>query len=288
MATRKPWPGSPSTFSRRHPDVLEVEPAEVVGLQAHRVVALAHLEPVHALLEDQGDVLVLAVDLGAREGRDHVGSRAVADVALLTVQNPGAVGLLDRPGAQVVGVRPRLGLGQREGRQLAAGGEVGEEALLLLVGAEQGDALEADRLVDAEDDRQRRVDLADGLEDPGVAGLGEALPAVLLLDVEAERPDLAQVAEHLVGDPALLLGLPRVVVLGAVVADPRVQITDPVLLLAVGGRPGEDQLLVDLAEEERLGERGDALLSLRLPRDRFADRHVVRLPRRCADRSPSR
>ena len=60
--------------------------------------------------------------------------RAVADVALLAVQDPGAVGLLDRSGAQVVGVRAGLRLGQREGGELAAGGEVGEEALLLLVG----------------------------------------------------------------------------------------------------------------------------------------------------------
>ena len=43
--------------------------------------------------------------------------------------------------------------------------------------------------------------------------------------------------------------------------------------------PREDELLVDLAEKERLCERGDALLRLRPPRDRFADRHVVRLPR---------
>jgi hypothetical protein len=84
----------------------------------------------------------------------------------------------------VVGVRPGLGLGQRERRQLAAGGEVREETLLLLIGAEQGDAFEADRLVDAEDDREGGVDLADGLEDPRIAGLGEALPAVLLIDIE--------------------------------------------------------------------------------------------------------
>ena len=174
------------------------------------------------------------VDLGAREGGDHVRARAVADVALLPVQDPGAVRLLDRPRLDVVGVRAGLRLGQREGGELAAGGEVGQEALLLLVGAEQRDALEADRLVDAEDDRESGVDLADRLEDPGVAGLREALAAVGLVDVEAERADLAEVAEHLVGDPALLLGLSRVVVLGAVVAIRGVQVPDPVLLLGSG------------------------------------------------------
>jgi hypothetical protein len=127
--------------------------------------------------------------------------------------------------------------------------------------------------VDAEDDREGGVDLPDGLEHPGVAGLGEALAPVLLVDVEAEGADLTQVAEDLIGNPALLLGLPRVVVLGAVFADPVVQVADPILLLAVRGRPGEDQLLVDLAEEERLRERRDAFLRLLLPRNRLADAH---------------
>ena len=50
------------------------------------------------------------------------------------------------------------------------------------------DALEADRLVDAEHDRERRVDLGEGLEDARVAGLREALAAVALGDVEAAEP----------------------------------------------------------------------------------------------------
>ncbi len=94
----------------------------------------------------------------------------------------------------------------------------------------------------------------DGLEDPRIAGLGEALPAVLLVDIEPQRTDLAQIAENLVRDPALLLRLPRVVVLGAVVANTGIQVPDPILLLTVGLGPGEDELLVDLAEKERLGE----------------------------------
>src|SRR4051794_5704694 len=165
---------------------------------------------------------VLAAALGSREGGDHVGARAVADVALLAVQDPGAIRLLDRPGSHVVGVGARLGLGQREGRQLPPGGEVGEKALLLLVGAEERDPLETDRLVDAEHDREGGVDLADGLEDPGVARLGETLPPVFLRDVEPEGPDLTEVTEHLVRNPALLLYLPWVVVLGAVIPDPGV------------------------------------------------------------------
>ena len=113
--------------------------------------------------------------------------RAVADVALLAVQHPRAVGLEHRARLDVVGVGAGLGLGQREAGELAAGGEVGQEALLLLVGAEQVDALEADRLVDAHHDRERRVDLGERLEDARVAGLREALAAVLLGHVEAAQ-----------------------------------------------------------------------------------------------------
>jgi hypothetical protein len=72
---------------------------------------LADLEALHSLLEDQRDVAIPAADLGAREGREDVALRAVADVALLAVEQPRAVGLLDRARLDVVGVRPGLGLG---------------------------------------------------------------------------------------------------------------------------------------------------------------------------------
>ena len=76
--------------------------------------------------------LVLAVDLAAREGGEHVALGAVADVALLAVEDPGAVGLLDGARLDLVGVGARGGLGQREAGELAPGREVGQEALLLL------------------------------------------------------------------------------------------------------------------------------------------------------------
>ena len=188
-------------------DVVEVQAAQVVAAQAHRVEALADLEPPHALLQDQRDVAVLAVDLAAGEGGEHVALRAVADVALLAVENVGAVGLADRARLELVGVGAGLRLSQREAGELAPAREVGQEALLLLVAAEHVDALEADRLVDAEHDRERRVDLGEGLEDPRVAGLGEALPAVGLVDVQAAEPRLAELADRPVADPARLLDL---------------------------------------------------------------------------------
>ena len=202
--------------------------------------------------------------------------RAVADVALLAVQDPGAVGLPDRARLQVVGVRAGHRLGQREPGELAPGGEVGQEALLLLVGAEQDDALVADRLVDAEDDRERPVDLGEGLEDARVAGLGEALAAVLLVDVEAAAARLAELADHVVADPAVLLDLARgrssrrSPGLGRRARGPRICSS------ASGRRPRKDHLLVDLAEEQRLGERRGGLAALRLLDDaRFHDELLV-------------
>src|SRR5262245_20029643 len=135
---------------------------------------------------------------------------------------------------QVVGVGPRLRLGEREGGEPAPGREVGEDARLLLVGPEEGDALEAHRLMDAEDDREGGVDLADRLDDPRVPGLREALASVLLGHEEAECTDLTEVPQDLIGDPALLLGPPGVVVLIAVLADPGVALPAPGLLLDAG------------------------------------------------------
>ena len=47
--------------------VLEIEAAQVVATQSHRVEAFAHLEALHPLLQDQGDVPVLAIDLAPGE-----------------------------------------------------------------------------------------------------------------------------------------------------------------------------------------------------------------------------
>jgi hypothetical protein len=141
--------------------------------------------------------------------------------------------------------------------ELAAAGEIGQEARLLLVGAEQRDRLHADRLVNAHDHRQRRVDLREHLGHAAVAGLRQALPAVLLVHVQAAEPGLAEGGDHLVADPAVLLGLARVDQLGRDVAQPCDQGADLVLLFGVRLRIGEDEVLVDLAEEERLREAAD-------------------------------
>ena len=132
---------------------------------------------------------------------------AVADVALLAVEHPGAVGLEDRARLRVVGVGAGLRLGQREAGELAPGGEVGEEALLLLVGAEQVDALVADRLVDAEDDREgaRRSGRRSRRHARSRSGRGPGRRTSRRRRGRRGRPRRA--ADVVVADPALLLDL---------------------------------------------------------------------------------
>jgi hypothetical protein len=79
---------------------------------------------------------------------------------------------------------PAFGSVSAKAASFAAGCEVGKEARLLLVGAEQDDPLHPDRLMHAHHDRERGIDLRKRLEHPAVARLREALPAVLLGDVE--------------------------------------------------------------------------------------------------------
>ena len=246
----------------RDPDVLVIEMAKIVAAQAHRVVALADLKPLHVGSEDQRDVTVLAVHLRAGEGHKDVGAAAVSDVALLAVEAPRAIGLAHGAGLEVVGVRARVVLGERERGELAPRGEVRQEAGLLLLGPEEHDALHPDRLVDAHDHRERAVDLGELLGDAAVAGLAEPGAAVLLRHVQPQQPALAELADLVVADPAALLHGALVVVL-AELAHRGHALADALALLIARGRIGEDQLLVDLAEEQRLGERRDALLPRR-------------------------
>jgi hypothetical protein len=111
--------------------------------------------------------------------------------------------------------------------------------------------------VHAHHHRQSGVDLGEGLEHAAVARLAEALAAVSLRDVKTAEAALPKLTHEVVADPAPLLYLPRVDALGEV-AQGRVQCPYPVLLLGLGPREGEDHLLVDLAQEQGLGEGGDA------------------------------
>ena len=119
MAILKPSPGSPSTFSAGTRTSVEVQLAQVVAAQAHRVEALADLEALHVLLDDERGVAALAVGSVAAKVTNTEPLLAVADVVLLAVQPPRAVGLALGAGLHAVHVGAGLGLGEREAGELA-------------------------------------------------------------------------------------------------------------------------------------------------------------------------
>ena len=245
--------GDPEALARlaqdvllRYSDVVEPERPKIVPSQAHRVVPSAHLEPLHAPLEDQGHVSLVAV----RE-RDQDVLRAVADEPLLAVQPVGAVGLTFRPAPHVVCVRSGFGLGEGEPGQLPARRQVRQEPFPLPLRPEQMDRLHPDGLVHAHHDGKRPVELGELLHHPAVARLGEALPAVLGRDVQAQQSLFAERPDDLVPDPTLLLHPPGVIA-GQGVVDPPKEARHLLLLLAVHSGEREGHLLGDVAAEQGL------------------------------------
>ena len=99
-------------------------------------------------------------------------------------------------GAGGAGVGAGVGLGQAEAGERAPGDEVGEEALLLGVGAVREDRVDAEADAGRERDADRLVDPAELLDGDAQAGERAALgvlegAAVLLGDDEAEQPEVA-------------------------------------------------------------------------------------------------
>ena len=114
-------------------------------------------------------------------------------------------------------------------------GDLRQPLLLLLLGAEQHQRLgDADRLVGGEQRRQRRVPRAGQRERAVVVDLRQAEAAVLLGHLHAERAELLEAVEHLVGDLRLALDLERVDLL---VEEARSVVEERLALLDRGRRP---------------------------------------------------
>ncbi len=235
----------------------------MVPAQAHGVEPLPDLEPLHLPLDDQRDVAVPSVDLAAGEGGEDRALPPVADEALLAVQKPGAVRLPHGPALDVVGVRAGVPLCEREAGELAAGGEVGEEALLLLVGAEHVDALEADRLgaLRARSTARRRSGRRS--RTPARSRSGKALAPVLLRHVEAHQAPLAEARgrrRRRSSRPPRSCGVPA-----GSPASWAEAISARTRSCSAGSDwgHGNTRLRMDLAQEQRLCERGAGLLRTR-------------------------
>jgi hypothetical protein len=205
----------------RHAALGERQRPRVRRVPAHLPVRLALLVAGRAVLDD--DVRDLRVTVaGAGDGRDRdvpgdVGA-GVGDELLGAVDDP-LRALEARAGLRVAGVAARLRLGEPEGAEAPAGAQIGQVALLLLLGAEQVDRLRAERRVRAHRDRHGRVDPRELLDGDRVGQRVAARAAVLLGERDAHEPELAELRDDLVREALLaieLLGHRRDLVAGEV------------------------------------------------------------------------
>ena len=203
-----------------------------------------------------GDLPLLLRRVGGGLGEDgeEVGDAAVGDPDLLAVQHiVRSVGRLDCAGADAECVAAGARLGEAEGRDHLAAGELGEPPALLRVGAEEQEALESDRRVRAQRDRDRAVPGGHLLHHARVAGVRETDAAVLLRDDEAEEAQITQGLEQLGGHLARAVEA-RGVDARHVLAGGLDDLAHGLSRVRVHLRIREELILEDVAEEERLSE----------------------------------
>ena len=112
--------------------VLKDQLGGVGGAQAEFVLLLAGAKAGRAALDDEGGETA-RTDGFIGDGNDHnyVGVGAIGDEGLGAVEHPSVI-LAGGRAARAAGVRAAVGLGQRPGANVLAGGEVRKVALLLL------------------------------------------------------------------------------------------------------------------------------------------------------------
>ena len=149
----------------------------------------------HEERRDRG--LVGARHRRARHHRQHLRDRRVRDVALLAIQNKmRAVRARCRSRLHVGCVGAGLFFREREGGQLFAAHERWEPFLLLLLGAEQEQRPDADRVMRIGEDRRGRATAAEFFQYFAVGHLGEAAPAKLLWRRHPEDARSRQAIDH--------------------------------------------------------------------------------------------
>jgi hypothetical protein len=203
----EPLATRPEQVAFGHGAVGERELAGVGGLPAELVEGLRDRVARCPVFDDDVRDLVLAGAGGDRHAPRELGAR-VGDEHLRAVDDPGAVAeLCGRAGR--AGVGARVGLGQPERREPTTRREVGQPALPLLVGAEEGDRHRPERRVRGDGDRDGGVDPRQLLDGDRVRDRVAAGAAVALLDRYPHQPELGHLAYQLDGEARLAIELLR-------------------------------------------------------------------------------
>ena len=188
----EPVPGRADEGIRADSDLVEVE--GVLTLREHDVDRQQVLFEAGSVggHDEQGKLFLAVISgwPGAGYDQESVGLVDPGDVVLGAGDQP-VVAVADRGGGQLVGVRSGVRLGDGEHHLGAAVGQPGQVALALLVGAELGDHLGRDGRRDQQQE-QRRALSGDLLADDLQLDQAASTAAVLLTDVHAEEPGLAQ------------------------------------------------------------------------------------------------
>mmetsp|Transcript_32716 Transcript_32716/g.77837 ORF Transcript_32716/g.77837 Transcript_32716/m.77837 type:complete len:278 (+) Transcript_32716:477-1310(+) len=123
-------------------DLVEVDHARGRGPERKLALNLGRREALHATLDDEASHLAVCRRLGPDDA--DVRDRRVRDPVLGAAQQV-VVPLVDGLGDHAAGVRAVVGLGKAEAAHELAGRQAGEEALLLLLGAEKVDGVHDQR-----------------------------------------------------------------------------------------------------------------------------------------------
>src|SRR5690606_3835405 len=215
---------------RRHPHVLEHQLGGGLSAQAQLAVEGAADQAGRVGGHQEGAHAPVAGGVGgAGEEQHDVGPGAVGDERLAAVDDV-SVALAHGAGGEAAGVGAGARLGQREAADVLPGGEARQPGALLLLAAPGGDGLGDQPQGDGDDAAHRGVAAAQFLGHQAVGEVVAAGTAVLLVDGQAQEPQVAQ----LLDDAAVDL-------LGAV---PGGGVRDDLALHEVPGQPADGALLL--------------------------------------------
>ena len=145
--------------------------------------------------------------VGLREHRVEVRDPCVRDEALRAVEDV-LVAVAPRLRAHRCGIRAGAGLGQRVGGDPLSARDLGQETVLLLLGARKPQRERA-QLLHGEDEPHRRIGLGDLLHGDEQHQRPRIRPSVALVEGEPEDLVLAQELDHVPREVARLVDLGR-------------------------------------------------------------------------------